>query len=339
MKGFTEILDRLDPEKKMTESDRNALIQLFEDKMKAIKEEAYQYAVKASNKKLKEMDESHTNQLTKFVGQLKRKHQKELREQDEKHTKKLVKFVEALENDHSHKFHKFVTRMDEDYSNKLAKLVKLIDESNTKKLKMFAEAVKDRKITDKLANVVDGFLDTYLESVTPMSKKIDEAKLDRLEKFQQNLKEQLVFTEDYFNQEIKEALLDANNIIKTKEETVDSLMLEKIELNNKIKEFEAKSLLTEKSKDLSPALQSYVQTRFANADVDEIEEMFQEAVEAFKSEEKNKRQKLIHEADKKRRVRHPKVQLNEDDLTKNKLQTKNSEFDSYINVLNKTNRK
>lgn len=337
---FREIITKLDPEKNViTEDVQNELVTMMGEKEKAIREVAYAKALKVVNKKLQQMDEEHAEKLREIVEKVKENYEKKLEDMDSDHTEKLQKIVEHIDKDHTQKVKQIVEAIDEDHTNKLKTLVESIDNDHSSKLQKIVEHFESKKINDQMVEAVSDYLDVYLEKVMPEKTLVNEAKLRRLERFHEQVREIAMVNDDFVQTEIREAVEDAASQIKGKEEEIDKLMLEKVELSNKIKKFEAKQLLSEKCKDLSPKLLAYVQTRFEDADSEEIEEQFNEAVKAFKIEETAKRKRLVEQADTMAKIRNPKP-INEDISNKKPLiEEVDSNMSRYIHVLNKSNKK
>jgi len=333
MNKFKEILEKLDPEKTMlTDDTREELVSMLEAKMTAIREEAYVKASDKANEKIKQLDESHATRMETLVENVKAKYEDKIVTMTEAHTAQINEKIEEIDTDHCQKVQTLVDSMDENFTSKFKHALTLMDEDHTSKLDKLAKMFKEQHVTDKMADIVDGFLNTYLEDVMPEAEQADKAKLVRLEQFYNSLTELVMVNSDYIQKEIKEAVIDAKSQLDAKDKEINSLMFEQIELNKKIDKKEATQLLESKSNDLSPALRAYVTTRFEDSTKEEIEENFQEAITAFKKEEANKRTTLIREAASKKKIVNPKI-ITEDETIIN--EPENDEFSGYIKVLEK----
>ena len=124
-----------------------------------------------------------------------------------------------------------------------------------------------------------------------------------------------------------------------KDKEIDSLMLEKVELKKKYKKLEAKIKLDEKTKDMTPDMKAYIETRFDDADSSEIEGQINEAITAFKKKEGNKRRKLVESAKNKSKVKNPKI-IKENTNVINEVEkpkeTEDKSILSYVNTINKS---
>jgi len=334
MNKFKEILEKLDPEKTiLTDETREELVTMLEKKMTVIREEAYVKATEKANEKIKQLDEDHASRMETLVENVKNKYEDKIVTLKEGQDIK----INEIDEDHCQKVQTLVDKMDENFTAKFKHAIKLIDEDHTSKLDKLAKMFKEQHVTDKMADIVDGFLNTYLEDVTPKTEQADKAKLNRLEQFYDSLTELVMVNSDYIQTEIKEAVIDAKAQLDAKDKEINELMLEKIELKKSVDTSEATRLLDEKSKDLSPAIRAYVNTRFENSTCEEIEEKFQEAIKAFKKEEANKRVVLVKEAESKKKIVNPKV-INEETIDP-KPGKDDPEFSGYIKVLEKAKNK
>lgn len=341
MEKFTQILDKLDPDKNLlTEDTRKELVSMLESKIKMIKEEALSKAVELANEKISKLDEEHTQKLE----ELQKAFETKLSSSDEDYGQKFQEIIEKLDTEHADEFKSFVERMDEDYATKFEQAVKILDEDHTKKFEEVTAILTKKNLTEKMATIVDGYLDTYLKDVMPESVTVDTAKLKRLDKFYESIKEMVLVDSDYIQTEVKEAILDAkskideaNSIVEKKDKEIDTLMFEKIELKKQIEKIEANKLLSEKTKDMTPDLKAYVETSFANATTKEITEKLDEAVKAFKKKEDDKRKEIISSSESKSKVKNPVIL--EDTTQKDLKNAPDDEFAAYVKILNKNTRK
>lgn len=344
-KNFKEILENIDSEKKvLTESVQAELVTMMEAKEKEIKEQAYEKALTIMNDKMKQVDEEHATKMQALVEKVKEKYEKQLEAMDEDHSKKLQHVVETIDKSHTAKVKQLMEAVDTDHSSKVEKLMEAIDEDHAKKLTKVVETIKESVVDGKLVDQISDYLDLYLEKVMPKKALINEARLGRLEKFYKNIKELSMVNDEYVQTEIKEAVEDASQQLSKKDEEIDHLMMEKVELTSKIKKIEAAQLLSEKCKDLAPSLTSYAQTRFEKSTKEEIEEQFNEAIEAFKKEEKSKRAKLTETSQTKAKVKNPDIITEDQSLSLEKKDADSPDASSvntenmneYVHILSKS---
>ena len=334
---FTEILAKIDPEKKiLTESVQTELATLMEGKEKQIKEQAFTEASKLMDKKITALNEEHAVTL-----------KTELEKQDAAMTAKAKTLVEDIDKKHTAKVDTLVETIDKNHTAKMSKALRKVDESNTSKLELIVnkskakiEELKKAQVSDKIVEAVDGYIDEYIKEVLPAPAVVNESKLNRLEKMYGQMRELVMVNDDTFQTEVKEAVLDAKKIIEDKETEIDGLMFEKIELKKKLNKIEAARLLENKTSNLSPKTKAYLEVCFKDADVKEIEERFDEAVKAFKDEESKRRTKIVSESASKKKIVDP-VKSKEDVIKPivEQMQPKKSNImDAYAGTVSKMNR-
>ena len=300
---FEQLISQIDTNQVITEDKKSELIQLFEDKISEVKENAFKDALETIDEDhseklqnvitlMEEMDDDHATKLQEIVESI-----------DNDHAQKLEELVEAIDEDHAAKFQDALKRIDEDHAIMLKKVTDKIDEDHAQKLQKVIEHYEEMH-AGSLTEDISNYLETYLEEVKPTETMVNEARLQKLEEMFNDMRKVLLVNEDYVQSEVKEAIVDAHNIIEEKEKEINRLMLEKVEMNQKIKlteatisekveKLETQNLLESKMKGCSPKLQAYLELCFENASKDEIEEKFDEAVEAFKTTEEEKRQAII----------------------------------------------
>ncbi len=307
-KIFESLLDQLKDKDLITDEQKETYSSSFDSGISEIKENALQTA-------LDTVDEEHAKKLEKVLSKIDEDHssklEKVLEKIDEDHTSKLDKVISAIDEDHCNKLEKVVKqvtenididhgkkleqildKIDEDHTAKLEQVVEAIDKDHTEKLEKVIETLQDKN-DEKLMEHISDYLDTYLNEVKPKEVIVNEAKLKRFEKMFEGLKEILIVNDDVIQTEVKEAILDAKDIIESKDKEINRLMLEKVELTNKIKNEEAQQVLMNKLNGSSPKLKAYLETTFKNASKDIIEEKFDEAVDAFEKDEQSRRDEIL----------------------------------------------
>jgi len=338
MKNFKDILTKLDPKGEvLTESAQNELATLMEEKEKKIAEDAFKRASKLTDEKIKKLDEVYANKLKDYATKM-----------DADRCKKMREVVEAVDKDHAIKFQKAMQKMEEGYAakfehaikvleeshcNKLKKAVNHIDADRTTKLKTVIETFEKKANNDSIVESVSNYLDTYISKTLPEDKILKEEKFNRMSKIINSLKEELLIDDEYIQEEVKEALVDAKTQMDEKDQTIDKLMMEKVELNKKIEVVEAKELLESKIKDLPLAKQAYLGTLFKESNKTDIEERFDEAVKAFEEDEAKKRAKLTEDAKSKQKINVKPASDSSEVKTENK-KTINESKDNTDSVMN-----
>lgn len=255
---FKKLLDDLSSKDLLSEEKVEELESLFEDKLKDYKEQIYNEALDAI---------------------------------DIEHGKKLDEVLAKIDEDHSELLDKVIAKMDEEACEGLKKVMEHLDEKHTAGLQAVIDKY-EKEIKEELEQKVGDFLDVYMEDALPEDKIVDKIRLEKLEEMVAQIKKAVVISEISMDEEIKEAVLDAKQIIESKDEEINQLMVEKIELTKKLKRNEATKLLEDKVKDVTPKLRAYLETRFKDSDATEIEEQFEEAVKAFEEDEQLIREDL-----------------------------------------------
>ena len=297
---FKKLLDDLTSQDLLKEDKKEELETMFEDKLKDYKEQIFSEAVEA-------VEEDHFDKLNKVVEKI-----------DEDHTALLDEVLTKIDEDSVKSLDKVVEKIDEDHLEGLAKVV----------------AKYEKGMMEEIDEKVNDFLDVYLEDKMPEDKIVDKLKLTKLEEMFEEIKKVVVVSDISMDEEIKEAILDAKSIIEDKDAEVNQLMIEKIEVSKKLKKIEAKHLLEDKCKNVNPKLTAYLETRFQDNSVAEIEDQFEEAVKAFEEDETLLREDLKSKTSSNV---NPKTIITEgvvDDKTKGT----DSAMDMYINRYKRSKR-
>jgi hypothetical protein len=345
-KLFEDLLNSIDPNNTMiNENEKTKLVSSFQEKILEMKEQLYDDA-------LSDVDEDHAEKLQNvisFMESMDNDHAEKLQSIvesiDEDHVYKLQEIINTIDEDHAEKFENVLSKIDEEHTNKLTQIMSKIDEDHTQKLQEIIEMYENSSV-ENLVESVDGFLDTYLEEIKPKETLVNEARLHKLETMFDNMKSILTVNDNYIQEEVKEAIYDAHTIIEEKDNAIDKLMLEKVQLkrqiknikeetNNELERYEAKKLLESKIENCSPKMSTYLKLCFKNASVNEIEEKIDEAVDAFKETEKEQRQ-LILENSQMGGV-NPR-QVKTEGLYEDKT-TYSNNMNMYVNLIEKTNKK
>lgn len=297
---FEKLLNDLIEQKLITEDKKSEYLEIFETKMREIKEKALEDASEI-------IDEDHTEKLRNLMEKV-----------DENHTELLEKVLDHIDTKHTDMFKESVDKIDEDH---------------TKKMQKVYDLMMDHKAEDLVEKVSD-YLDTYLETIQPEEVIIKEEKLNRLEKSFEEMKKLVMINDDYIQDEVKEGIIDARNQMDEKDKEINRLMLEKVEMNKKLKKIESAQFLKDKVKDLSPRLRAYLETCFKDATQDYIEEKFDEAVKVFEEEESSNRELLSETV--KSEVK-PQVVVTEE--TEDETQENDGIMESYVGMINKSIKK
>lgn len=336
MKDLKQMLAKLDSEI-FTESVQNELVQIVEEKVIAAKKQALEEAAVQHAKNIEELDEQYSKKLEELMEAVDEDHAKKLKDAtdtlDEDHAKKLKELEDAIDEDHSKKMQDVIDSLDEDHTDKLEKIVKAMDEQYAQKLQEIADAY-EAKYETKMVEKLSDYLDTYLEECAPTNVIVDNVRLQKLEETVTQLKKVLHISEISLNDEVREAIIEAKSALDEKDKIINSLMTEKINLNKKFKQNEAKTLLEQKTKDMSPAKAAYINRFFNNASVEDINERLDEASRAYEKDRKNSRKELqqITEA----ASNKAKIPSNTEVINESKSDELDPVMDLYVNQLEKS---
>ena len=289
---FESLLTELESKGLMDSAKKAELVKAFESKVEDITKQSFEKAVAVVDEdhaaKLQEaldlMDEDHAARMQEIIDQI-----------DEDHAEKFEAALEAIDNKHTDLLGKVLDKIDEDHTAMLQDAVDKIDEDHSEKLSIVYKKF-DEETMGALEESTSKFLDAYLEEAAPEEKVVDAAKLQRLEGMFEAVKNMCFINSDYVQGEIKEAIVDAKAQLDAKDATIDKLMLERVEFVSKIDKNEARKVLEQKTKDISPKLRAFLEVRFKDSKGSEIEEKFDEAVQAFAAEETAIREKLVDAA-------------------------------------------
>jgi hypothetical protein len=222
---------------------------------------------------------------------------------------KLELVIEKLQADKATALTELEERLDEEVTAKAKEMLEHQDADHAKKFDLALEALDDDRAgklqevinyyenlyEDKIVEKVNDYLEAFLEEALPTADAVDALELSRLQEAFETIKKICVVNDDYVQSEICEALEDAKTQVQEKQDKINELMQEKIELVKKIKEDEAGDLLESKTKDMKPAEAAYVCKFFEGATAEEISERLDEAVEAFEKDQAEKRTALLEE--------------------------------------------
>jgi hypothetical protein len=209
---------------------------------------------------------------------------------DEHYTTKLQTLVEKIDEDHTAKAKKLIEAIDTDHAVKLQKLVSSIDKKHTTMLKQVVEKYENnlqeeaKNFQTRLVEEISNYLDLYLDKVVP-TQQISEAVENIKAAKQLNQIRQIVgITEEFVDNEIKEALVDGKKTIDSLRAELGSVIKENAELSQKVNKAEAFILLEQKTTEMPSAKKAYINKLLKNKTPQYIEENFSYVEEMFDKE-------------------------------------------------------
>lgn len=332
---FGGLVKSLTEQKLVTEEKSADMISAFSKKLDEAKVEIYEEALEAATEKL---DADYGQKLEEILEKLdadciaKLKQVIDAIDQDHgaKAKEMIAAALEKQDEEHGEKLDQVVNTLDAQATDKLTQVVDKLDDEATEKLKAVKEYY-ETKYMDVITEKLDKYFEAYLEEVQPKEVVLDAAKLERLSKSIDAIKEILMINDDYVQSEVKEAVVEAKSIIEEKDSQINNLMLQIAEVKRTEKAKDAKAFLESKIASASPKLKSFLEVTFKNSSKEEIQDKFDEAVTQFKKEETATRDSLIAE-NKDKGVKPANV------ITENLVQNLNVNplMDKYVKLISKT---
>ncbi|RMD45854.1 MAG: hypothetical protein D6834_03225 [Aquificota bacterium] len=235
---LVKLFEQIDPNKEIiNESKREEFLTLLDEKVKELKEQAY-------NEALEKIDEEHTEMLEQVLEKI-----------DNEHTEMLEQVVEKVKSD--------------------------------------AEEVLEKTQVEPLVEAVSDYLDEYLEETIPVEKIEESVEQIKYKRLFEAIKETLVAYDISLDEELKEAVIDGKNTIEEKEKELNDALYEKVKIQKEYEELKKQFLLEQKTKGLDSATKSYVEKYIEDADIDELEEKINEAIDAYTQSEKDRARNSI----------------------------------------------
>jgi len=148
--------------------------------------------------------------------------------QDEDYADKLQKVLEAIDADHSEKLDKIVQRIDESHAAKFQHALDLLDESHTGKLQkivtIYENALKAeaQNFKKNLVDQISNYIDLYIDKTIPAEQIAEATANTRAKKIIAEVKRLIGVSDEFINQNIKEALLDGKRQIDEAKETASN---------------------------------------------------------------------------------------------------------------------
>jgi hypothetical protein len=137
-------------------------------------------------------------------------------------------------------------------------------------------------LTEKVVESLDNYLNTYIKEVIPESVVIDYDRIQKLEKTFQVLKESLMVTDPMVEAKVKELNESVNKELTKAQVALKTEVQNRIIVENKMNEQEARILLTEKISDLPAYEKKLLKTKFTGSTVKEINESFDDVLAKIK---------------------------------------------------------
>jgi hypothetical protein len=140
-------------------------------------------------------------------------------QQDEEYATKLQQVLEAIDADHTQKLDKIVSRIDETHSAKFKHALSSLDESHSAKLqkivKLYENALQNEAAQFKgtLIEQLSNYIDLYIDKAIPAQQIQEATENARSRKIVNEVKRLVGLSDQFVNENVKEALLDGKKQI------------------------------------------------------------------------------------------------------------------------------
>jgi hypothetical protein len=168
-------------------------------------------------------------------------------------------------------------------------VIKKMNAINESKIKL---ALCNYKLNEKLSfdeqKVVEGidkYLTTVVEDHLPEQPVVDYAKLDKLEKTFETMRESLLITNDDVQSKVDSILEDVQEELSQKSDLLNDAIKRNIEYKAKLDKIDAENTLSEKVSDLPDYERKKLEKVFSESTSDEINEAFESELEKIQNEE------------------------------------------------------
>jgi hypothetical protein len=300
MKVLIEKLQAIDPD--MADDVIKALVQIVEEKIDEAKKEGFDNGFSDGISKIEEMDQQAANALNEvkeaYEAKIVEAIENTRSECDSEATAELTKLEEAMDDHATKALEDLVERMDTVFSENLEGLMEAVNMAHEDEINEMKE-VHDVELSETVEKKTQEFLDEYVAESMPEAEVMDSIKLKRLEEAISKMRDILVINDDYVQSEVSEALDDAQSQIDEKQDNINKLMVENMDLRKQIKKDEAARLLEVKISDMKPAQAAFVKQFFDKIeDPKVIAEKLDEAVKAFEADEAEETEKIVESKEK-----------------------------------------
>jgi DNA-binding phage protein len=209
---------------------------------------------------------------------------------DEYYTAKLEELVESIDENHTAKLKKLVEAIDTDHAVKLQNLIKGIDKKHTGMLRKVVEKYETQLVEEaesfqsRLIEEVSNYLDLYLNKTIPTNQISEAVENIKAAKQLAQIRQIVGITEEFVDEEVKEALLDGKKIIDSLRAELNESIKENVALNQRANKAESTIVLEYKTSDMPSAKKQFVTKLLKDKTPQYIEENFSYVVDMFERE-------------------------------------------------------
>lgn len=222
--------------------------------------------------------------------------------QDEEYATKLEKVLEAIDADHTAKLDKIVSRIDENHAEKFQHALNTLDESHSHKLVKIvglyenALKVEAENFKSSLVEQLSNFIELYIDKAIPAQQIQEATENARSRKIVSEVKRLIGLSDEFVNENIKEALVDGKHQIDEANaravETEKQLKL----VTEKAENLEKKLFLESKLANFPAAKKSYMMRVLSEKKMEAIKENFNYVSQMFDKQEQDEVETLKESA-------------------------------------------
>jgi transposase-like protein len=222
--------------------------------------------------------------------------------QDEEYSTKLEKVLEAIDADHTAKLDKIVSRIDENHAEKFQYALNVLDESHSEKLVkivgLYENALKSEaeNFKSSLVEQLSNFIELYIDKAIPAQQIQEATENARSRKIVNEVKRLIGLSDEFVNENIKEALVDGKQQIDEANtrtaETEKQLKL----VTEKAENLEKQLFLESKLVNFPSAKKTYMKRVLSEKKLQAIKENFNYVSEMFDKQEQEEVETLKESA-------------------------------------------
>ena len=222
--------------------------------------------------------------------------------QDEEYAEKLEKVLEAIDADHTEKLDKIVGRLDESHAVKFQHAIKVLDESHSEKLvnivKLYENALKTEaeQFKSTLVEQLSNYIDLYIDKAIPAQQIAEATENARSRKIVNEVKRLVGLSDEFVNENIKEALLDGKKQIDEANEETEQVRKQLALVTEKAEALEKQIYLENKLANFPAAKKEYMLRVLSEKKMEAIKENFNYVSEMYDKKEEDEMETLKESA-------------------------------------------
>lgn len=213
--------------------------------------------------------------------------------QDEEYAEKLEKVLEAIDADHTEKLDKIVGRLDETHAAKFQHALKTLDESHSEKLvklvKLYENALKTeaKQFKDTLVEQLSNYIELYIDKAIPAQQIAEATENARSRKIVNEVKRLVGLSDEFVNENIKEALLDGKKQIDEAASATEEVRKQLALVTEKAENLEKQLFLEHKLANFPAPKKEYMMRVLSEKKMDAIKENFNYVSEMYDKKEED----------------------------------------------------